>query len=107
DYVTVRNADLRGLEGVADLIGARSSASMMAGDERAVRSTIAALTADGDVTRAYVFADDDRVFASYTRSDERHADAIPGATGAPLLTWNQIGIYRPITAGSKVLGSVF
>jgi two-component system sensor histidine kinase/response regulator len=108
DYVAVRNEQIHLDQRLAESLAARISLPVSLGNPRAVRLMMAALDRNPNVTRAYVFTEDGRVFAEYTHPGViETADPSPTAKSVPTITWNRIGVYRPLTRDSKVIGSVY
>src|SRR5690349_9310851 len=94
DYIGVRNSQIRSDERLADAIGARSTS------DPTVRRMIAALDRNPDITRAYVFDADGTVTLRYTRPGVLDT-ALPPPSDRPALTWDHIGVYRPIKQNGK------
>ena len=65
DYVAVRNAQILSDRRLADAVGSRSRASVSQGNDRAARQMMATLDRNPNVTRAYIFTADGRVFLKY------------------------------------------
>jgi two-component system sensor histidine kinase/response regulator len=108
DYVAVRSTQIRTDEALADLIGARSGAAFTMGDQGAAAVTLTALAHAKNVTRAYIFSADGRVFSKFkqiTLSDA--ADPVPTAHIHDVITWDRIGVYRPLIVDSKIVGTIY
>src|SRR5262252_1971682 len=101
DYIAVRNSQIRSDERLADAIGARSMSDATA------RQMIATLDRNPDITRTYVFDADRNVIVRYIRPDVLDiAPPLPPREG-PVLTWDHIGVYRPIKQNGQLIGSVY
>ena len=108
DYVAVRSAQIRSSEALADLIGARTSAAFAAGSESAVHTTIAAIARARNLTRAYIFSADGRVFSKYRQPVlPDAADPAASAGNNHVVSWDRVGVYRPLVQGSKTVGTVY
>jgi len=101
DYIAVRNSQIHSDERLADAIGARSM------NDATARQMIATLDRNPDITRTYVFDADRNVIVRYIRPDVLDAaPPLPPQEG-PVLTWDHIGVYRPIRQNGHVVGSVY
>ena len=108
DYVAVRNAQILSDRRLADAVGIRSSASVSQGNDRAARQMMATLDRNPNVTRAYIFTGDGRVFLKYVHPGVLDtADPPPSAIDDTVVTTDHIGVYRPLKQGSNVIGTVY
>jgi signal transduction histidine kinase/DNA-binding response OmpR family regulator len=108
DYVDVRNTQIRNDQRLAEAIAARGKSAVSQGNDRAVRVMMAALDRNPNVTRVYVFASDGRVFAKYIHAGiVDTGDPPPAAHADRVVTWDRIGVYRPVVFGSNIIGSVY
>jgi two-component system, sensor histidine kinase and response regulator len=99
DYIAVRNSQIRSDERLADAIGARTTSDPTG-------RMIAALDRNPDITRAYVFDADGNVILRYTRPGVLETAPPPPGDGAAL-TWDHIGVYRPIKQNGHLVGRVY
>jgi len=107
-YVSVRNAEIGNLETVADLISARSPALLSLGDESAARATMAALAVNTNVTRSYIFSAAGRMFAGYLHPGVADSPAPqPSERDGRIVTWDRIGVFRPLMVGSKMISTTY
>ncbi len=65
DYVAVRKTQILSDRRLADVVATRSSASVSQGNARTARQMMATLDRNPNVTRAYIFSGDGRVFVKY------------------------------------------
>jgi two-component system sensor histidine kinase/response regulator len=108
DYTAVRNEQLHSDQRIADALGARISQSVSTGNDRAARQMLTAFDRTPNVTRVYVFAPDGRVFAKYVHPGVLDTgDPPPSASGAEVITWDHIGVYRPLTLGANTIGTLY
>ena len=101
DYVAVRNEQVGLDKRLAESLAARL------GNPRATRLMMATLDRYPNVTRAYVFTADGRVFAKYVHAGVMDAGNPQPMSSDPMITWNRIGVYRPLILDSKTIGSVY
>jgi two-component system, sensor histidine kinase and response regulator len=108
DYAAVRNDQVHSTERIADALGARIGPSVSAGNGRAARQMLTAFDRNPNVTRAYVFSADGRVFAKYVHPGVLDSgDPAPSANANRVITWDRIGVYRPLTVGSNPIGMLY
>jgi signal transduction histidine kinase/CheY-like chemotaxis protein len=107
DYVAVRNEQVRLDERLAEWLAARTGQPVSLGDSRATRLMMAVLDRNPSVTRAYLFTADGRIFAKYVHAGVMDAADPPPTQREPTITWDRIGVYRPLTLDSKTIGSVY
>ncbi|HEV8234629.1 MAG TPA: ATP-binding protein, partial [Gemmatimonadaceae bacterium] len=108
DYVAVRNAQILSDRRLADAVGSRSRASVSQGNDRAARQMMATLDRNPNVTRAYIFTVDGRVFLKYVHPGVLDTvDPPPSAIDDTVVTTDRIGVYRPLKQGSNIIGTVY
>src|SRR5262245_53700035 len=108
DYRAVRSEQVRLDQRLAEALVARASTPLSIGNERAVRLAVTAFDRNPNVTRVYVFSADGRVFAKYIHPGVTDTDNPPATLQPePVITWNRIGVYRPLTVNSTIIGSVY
>jgi len=108
DYVSVRNAQIRSDQRLAEAVAARTSGAVSTGNDRMVRQVLAALDRNPNVTRVYVFAADGGIFVKYLHSGVIDtADLPPAAGGQRIVSWNRIGVYTPLKVDSRTVGSLY
>jgi methyl-accepting chemotaxis protein len=108
DYTAVRNGQLRSDQRVAEALGVRISPTVSTGNDRAARQMLTAFDRNPNVTRAYVFAPDGRVFAKYVHPGVLDTgDPPPSASIGQVITWDRIGVYQPLTLGANSLGTLY
>ena len=100
DYIAVRNAQIHSDERLADAVGARSASDPTA------RQMVAALDRNPDITRAYIFGADGSVIAKYVHPGVVETAPPPPSDG-PIITWDHIGVYRPVKQSGNVVGKVY
>ncbi len=104
EMLSARFADLAGL---AEVIGFNSMLPLVSGDPAVVESTLLALTSNGGIEAAAVYARDGSVFARFAR-DYEGGPGIPERAPRPgsRAEADALLYVREIRAGEEVIGSV-
>jgi two-component system, sensor histidine kinase and response regulator len=108
DYAAVRDTQIRRLEELGDLLGARTIGAIGAGNAAGARQILVTFTGRTNVTRAYIFEPGGRAFASVSRQGTV-PEALPSPNGPtdPIVTWDRIGVFRPVKDGGTTIGTVY
>jgi signal transduction histidine kinase/ActR/RegA family two-component response regulator len=106
DIATYRRALTHDLEGLADLIGNNSTASLMFGDGPAAQQTLESLDVRADVEAAGLYTPDGRRLAAYTRSGT-HAPATLTAADGVSAAARDFAVVRQVTLDGQPVGRVF
>ncbi|MGI8673418.1 MAG: ATP-binding protein, partial [Luteitalea sp.] len=108
DYVTFREQDLRALGTLATTIGDGSGASITFDDVGAAESTLATLTAHRNVTRAYLYRPDGKLFARYVRpTDPVSGDVVLPVAPGSHVTWDRLTLVHPIVFTRETVGTLY
>ena len=108
DYAAVRNAETHRLETLADQIGALSTTAISSGDALNAQETLGSIGEKTGARRAYIFTLTGKVLASYERPSAAKRVAPPlTETDGPLVTWDSVGVFRPIRLGAGTIGTVY
>jgi two-component system sensor histidine kinase/response regulator len=108
DYATFREAEIKRLETLGDMIGASSTAAISFDDPVPAREHLATLTAQTALTRSRILTGSGTVFASYERASGAGTPApFPQQDSGSIVTWQRIAVFRPIAIGGERLGTVY
>jgi two-component system sensor histidine kinase/response regulator len=108
DYATFREAEIKRLETLGDMIGASSTAAISFDDPVPAREHLATLTAQTALTRSRILTGSGTIFASYERASGAGTPApFPQQDSGSIVTWQRIAVFRPIAIGGERLGTVY
>lgn len=95
------------LEALADMLAYNSAAAITFGDIEAAESTLAALTHRQGLVGAYVYDQEQHLFAKFPASAPDSSDlTLPSSETAPVQARQQIDVMRPIELDGEQVGSV-
>ena len=108
DSIVFRNALLRDLQTLAEIVGSNSTAALSFGDQNAAAELLSALRAKPSIRKALIYSADGKLFARYVRVGERTSLAVPklrgeGAQFGP----NQLTLFHQIKLGDTTIGAVY
>lgn len=108
DYITVRDRHITNLRTLADMIGTGSTAAISFSDQESARETLGTLTAQTEVTRAYIYSADGRTFETYGRRGvDSTSEPLSPEADDTAITWDRIAVVRPITVAGESIGTVY
>jgi PAS domain S-box-containing protein len=108
EVVTFREAMVRNLSTLAEIVGDNTSAALDFNDAPSARETLSALQADSDIIGACVYTKEGEVFTTYSRANQTQPFAPPkfqleGSSFGP----QYLTLFRPIVRKSDVVGVVY
>ena len=108
DLLIFRNALLRDLETLAEIVGSNSTAALSFNDQNAAGELLSAVRAKPRIRRALIYSADGRLFARYLRAGEPLNFTVPkvqsdGAQFGP----NQLILFHQIKLGGNRIGVVY
>jgi diguanylate cyclase (GGDEF)-like protein/PAS domain S-box-containing protein len=108
DRSTFLRAKTQDLGAAATMIGSNSTAALSFGDAKSAREVLAALQAKQNVTKAYIYDKNGRVFATYSR-DAAHDDfsTPPAQAQAIAIASHNMALFQPITLNGRFIGTIF
>jgi len=106
DVVTFRQAIVRDVTILADILGANSTAALNFDDAANAADTLSALKAQPHIVSAGVYSKDGKLFAKYVRSGS--ADDLPAtaALDGSRFEADRLVLVRQITAANKRIGTI-
>lgn len=109
DILTFRNTQTRELTGLAQIIGAHSTASLRFQDAQTGNELLQALQTDSRIVAAALYDRQGNLFASYHRQGkgpETFPKPVPGSP-AELHEADRINLFHPITANGRHIGTLY
>src|SRR5208283_3748634 len=108
DLVVFRNALVRDLETLAEIVGSNSTAALSFGDQNAAGELLSALRAKPHIRIAVIYSADGKLFARYIRPGEQRNLTVPamerdGARFGP----DRLALFHQIRLGSNRIGVVY
>jgi signal transduction histidine kinase/DNA-binding response OmpR family regulator len=108
DYVTFREAQLRDLATLGDLIAADTAAALTFADQESALDTLHALAAKREVTRGILtIKGEPGQFAQYRRAGVSDGPTMPMDAANRAIDSNRIAVNRPIRWKDDLVGSVY
>ena len=106
DWINSRQALVRRLTTLAEIIGRNSTAALTFVNEEDAIETLAALRAEPHIVEACVYDEGDRVFAKYHREDAQFS---PPPVGELTHRFNDdhLVLFQPIVLGDERIGTVY
>jgi PAS domain S-box-containing protein len=107
EYVTFRQASVRNLATLGEIIAANSTASLAFDNADDAREILSALRAERHVVAAAIYTADGRVFAKYPASLETSAlPTVPTASGYAV-SLSSLASFQPVMHNGKRLGTLY
>ncbi len=109
DLISFRDATVKDLSTLAEVIGMNSTAAMAFNDQKSAEETLAALKAVPNIVTACIYTKENRVFATYfrDRKEENLMAAIPAAKEGYHLLDNCLDLYKSIVLDGEPVGTVY
>lgn len=109
EIITFRQAGVRELRTLADIIGANSSAALEFNDSRAGEETLAGLKANPSIIAASIYNKEGVIFAKYRRRSDMDNATIPSKPGKDVdfLKEGHLGLFRPVLFGKERIGTIY
>src|SRR5712692_1674797 len=108
DRYTFRQAKVRGLTTLADMIGSNSTTALTLGDPNSARETLSGLRARTHIAAACIYRPNGQVFASYWRGNPgRQFSAPPIERDTSRFGKNQLVLFRGIMLDGEKIGTIY
>ncbi len=106
DRITLKEAMVRKLEILAEIVGSNSTAAVIFENEGDAAETLAALKAERYIVSAAIYRLDGKVFAKYHRDNRDFSPPEPGAN-TPRFGEDFLDLFGPIVLDGEQIGSVY
>ncbi|CAI2719293.1 ATP-binding protein [Nitrospina watsonii] len=108
DIRTFHSTQTRELEGLAQIIGAHSAASLRFQDPQTARETLQTLKMDSRIIATALYTRQGELFAHYHRNDKgEEAFPNPPLWSSPPTEDDRIELFHPITVNGKRIGTIY
>ncbi len=107
DWVSFRQTVVDDHAMLATLIGGTCAAAITFDDAKSAERTLATLKAKAHLMAACIFTPDNRVFASYVRSDLKGWVPPKPVASGEFFTDDYLALYRPIIHNGELIGTMY
>ena len=107
DWVTFRRTVVDDHAILAKIVGGNCAAAITFDDAKSAERTLASLKAEAHLMAACIFTPDNRVFASYVRSDLKGWVPPKPVPSGEFFVDDHLALYRPVIHNGEQIGTVY
>jgi signal transduction histidine kinase/ActR/RegA family two-component response regulator/HAMP domain-containing protein len=109
EVIDFRRALVRDMTVLADVLAKNTRAALAFQDEGAAQETLQALQAEPYVTAAWLYTQDGRQFAAYTRAEAKAPPKLPvrPAVASYRFEEGSLALFRPVFLNEKEIGTIY
>jgi len=115
EFIQFRNAMIKDLVGLADVIGRNSTAALTFNDPRSARETLSALRVRPNIISAHLYTKDGDLFAGFVGKDgsqeafpssfpDEAGNPSPNSAGGPRFTSHRLDLWHRIVLDNETVG---